>query len=210
VDSTAPSAPTITGPAEGSYDADGAFIISGTAETSSTVELLDGSDSRSAQTNLSGEWSIDLIDLTEEPHSFKARATDTAGNVSAESETRTVIVDATGPMVRRVAPAENATGIAPDANVSAFFSEATMDPVSIRTNFKLYKKGSTTALSATVTYDPATNRAVPNPGDNLKRGATYKVVVGAGVQDLAGNALSDQDPNRAGNQPKAWTFTVRS
>jgi hypothetical protein len=132
------------------------------------------------------------------------------GNVSAESETRTVIVDATKPTVRRVAPAENATGIAPDANVSALFSEATMDPTYIRANFKLYKKGSTTALAATVTYDTDANWAVLNPRDNLKRGATYKAVVGAGVQNLAGNALLDQDPNHAGNQPKAWSFTVRN
>jgi large repetitive protein len=211
VDATAPSAPVITGPAEGSYDTDGNVTISGTAEAGSTVELFEESTSMgTAQTSPSEQWSIDLTGITEEPHSFKARATDSVGNVSAESETRTVIVDATGPTVRRVAPAENATGIAPGANVSALFSEATMDPTSIRANFKLYKKGSTTALAATVTYDADTNRAVLNPRDNLKRGTTYKAVVGAGVRDLAGNTLLDQDPNRAGSQPKVWSFTVRN
>ncbi|HEX2741094.1 MAG TPA: Ig-like domain-containing protein, partial [Rubrobacter sp.] len=209
IDTTAPAAPDISNPSERSL-VSAKFTVSGTAEAGSTVELSYGSVSRSAQTDSSGQWSIELVDLTEEPHSFKARATDAAGNVSADSETRTVIVDATRPTVKRVAPAENATSIAPGANVSALFSEATMEPASIKTSFKLYKKGSTTALAATVTYDPDTNRAVLNPRNNLKRGATYKAVVGAGVQDLAGNTLLDQDPNRAGVQPKVWFFTVRN
>jgi len=210
VDSTAPDAPSIVSPAEGNYDNDGSFIVSGTAEANSTVELSESTTPKGTATaNDVGDWSIELTGVTEGSHAYTARATDAVGHVSAESETRTVIVDTTGPTVRKVAPAENGMGIAPGANVSALFSEVTMEPTFITANFKLYKKGST-AVAATVTYDAVTNRAVLNPKDNLKRGATYKAVVGAGVQDLAGNTLLDQDPNRAGDQPKAWFFTVRA
>ncbi len=55
--------------------------------------------------------------------------------------------DTTAPRVKRVVPAENATGIAPGANVSAFFSEA-MRAGSINTNtVKLFKAGTTTPLA---------------------------------------------------------------
>jgi hypothetical protein len=104
-------------------------------------------------------------------------------------------------------PAQNAKGIAPRANVSATFSEA-MSATSVKSAFKLYKKGSTTAIRATVTYDAATKRAVLNPSANLKRGATYKAVVTSGAKDLAGNAL-DQNPSVTGNQMKVWYFTIR-
>ena len=123
---------------------------------------------------------------------------------------RAVIVspDITRPRVTRVAPAENATGVAPGANVTAFFSETMQKgSVSSRT-VKLYRKGSATALAATVTYDATLKRVVLNPRANLLRGKVYKAVVTSGARDLAGNPL-DQNPRVAGNQPKTWFFTTR-
>jgi hypothetical protein len=135
------------------------------------------------------------------PRSYRVKATDSAGNASPESEVRTVIVDATKPTVSTVVPAENATGVAPGVNVSARFSEAMRaSSINART-FRLYMKGSTTALAATCTCDATTNRAVLNPSANLQRRATYKAVVSTGVRDLAGNQLGQQ---------KAWFFTVRN
>ena len=122
--------------------------------------------------------------------------------------------DTTAPKVKRVAPAENATGIAPGANVSTFFSEA-MRAGSINTTIntktvKLFKAGTTTALGAVVSYDAATKKAVLNPDANLQRGTRYKAVVTTGAKDLAGNRL-DQDQNPSnGLQPKTWFFTVRN
>ena len=78
---------------------------------------------------------------------------------------------------------------------------------SVKSAFKLYKKGSTTALTATVSYDAATNKAVLNPSANLERRATYKAVITTGAKDLAGNAL-DQDQSVTGNQMKVWYFTI--
>jgi hypothetical protein len=134
-----------------------------------------------------------------------ATATDLVdGNTSEFSAPKTVVAaDEIAPRVSRVVPAENATGVAAKANVSAFFSE----DMSANT-VKLKKAGTSKFLSATVTYVAATKRAILNPDANLQPGATYVATVTAGAKDLAGNRL-DQDPNAAGNQSQVWKFTVK-
>ncbi len=135
-------------------------------------------------------------------------ATDAAGNTASGSFTVTV-QDTIAPKVKRVVPAENATGIAPATNVNAYFSEA-MRVGSINLNtIKLFKAGTTTALPATLTYDATTKKATLNPNANLQRGARYKAVVTIGVRDLASNQL-DQNPSLTGLQQKVWFFTVRN
>jgi hypothetical protein len=136
-----------------------------------------------------------------------AEATDAVGNTSGPSSTRKVIVDTTAPAIWKVVPVEPATGISSETNVSAFFSEA-MKASSATSALKLYKKGSTTALEAKVTYDATAKKAVLDPSINLKRGATYKAVVTSEAKDLSGNAL-DQFPSVAGNQQKVWYFTIK-
>ena len=97
VDTAGPSIPTINNPQEASL-VGGTFVVSGTAEAGSTVELLEGSVSRgTAPANSSGEWSLTLSGVSNGSHAYKARATDEAGNTSAASEVRTVTVDATAP-----------------------------------------------------------------------------------------------------------------
>ena len=99
----------------------------------------------------------------------------------------------------------------PSANVKAAFSEEmTGDTVNAQT-FKLFKKGSTTKVTATVTYDGAADNstATLDPANTLKRGATYKAVVTTGAKDVVGNRL-DQNLNLSGLQPKAWTSKVRN
>jgi hypothetical protein len=113
------------------------------------------------------------------------------------------------PKVKRVVPAQNATGIAPGANVSAFFSEAMMAASINAKTVKLYKAGTTTAIGAQVSYDAQKKKATLNPNSNLQRGAKYKAVVTTGVKDKAGNPL-DQNPTLSGNQPKVWFFTVKN
>jgi glucose/arabinose dehydrogenase len=122
--------------------------------------------------------------------------------------------DTTPPKVMSTSPAT----IAPTANVTAIFSEAMDarttdgDPSTITgTTFKLVKlnaDGTTTSVTAAVSYASATKKAILNPATNLKSGRTYKATVTTGAQDLAGNAL-DQDPNIAGNQSKSWKFKVQ-
>jgi hypothetical protein len=77
------------------------------------------------------------------------------------------------------------------------------------TTFKLFKKGTTTKLSATVSYDGATKKATLNPTNNLRLGTTYKAVVSTGAKDVAGNSL-DQISTTTGLDQKTWLFTVRN
>jgi hypothetical protein len=79
------------------------------------------------------------------------------------------------------------------------------------TTFKLFRlnaDGTESRVVAAVTYSQTSKKAVLNPNNNLRLGATYKATFGTGTRDLAGNAL-DQDPTKTGNQGKTWTFTVR-
>ena len=73
---------------------------------------------------------------------------------------------------------------------------------------KLRKAGTTTSISATVSYDAATRKAILNPRTNLTRGASYVATVTAGTKSLAGTAL-DQDPTASGNQARIWKFKVK-
>jgi CSLREA domain-containing protein len=127
--------------------------------------------------------------------------------------------DTTPPKVRSISPANNATMIAPGANVTATFSEAMDasptatdgDPRTITgTTFKLTKAGTTTAIGAVVSYNATSNKATLNPNANLQLGTKYKAVVTTGAQDVAGNRLDqDQDPSN-GLQQRSWTFTIRN
>ena len=117
------------------------------------------------------------------------------------------LIDRTPPKVNSTKPANNATGIAAGANVIATFSEAMKRSTINTTTFKLKKSGTSTILSATVTYDSATKKATLNPSANLQSGATYVATVTTGAKDLAGNSL-DQNSTTAGNQPKTWKFKV--
>ncbi len=132
--------------------------------------------------SISGGWTLDLLTLA----------------------------DTTAPRVTSVEPAEDATGIGPGANISAFFSEA-MRARSINTNtVKLFKVGESSALGASVSYGGGAKKATLDPSTNLQRGARYRAVVTTGAKDKAGNRL-DQDQNPSnGNQPKVWYFTVRN
>ena len=122
------------------------------------------------------------------------------------------------PKVMLTSPGNNTTGIAPTKNVTATFSEAMDakttdgDPSTITaTTFKLVKlnaDGTTTKVTAAVSYVATAKKAILNPSTNLSSRRTYKATVTTGAQDLAGNAL-DQNPNVANNQSKSWKFTVQ-
>jgi hypothetical protein len=73
--------------------------------------------------------------------------------------------------------------------------------------FKLVRAGTTTAITAAVSYDPKTKKATLDPNANLKLGTKYEAVVSTEAKDLVGNQL-DQDSSLTGLQPKQWVFTV--
>jgi Ca2+-binding RTX toxin-like protein len=76
------------------------LTITGTAEAGTTVTLfIDGGDMAAAtvMAGLDGSWSATLMGVAEGDRSITATATDTAGNVSAESAAVEVTVDRTAP-----------------------------------------------------------------------------------------------------------------
>jgi CSLREA domain-containing protein len=201
-DTTAPDAPVINSPPEGSHDTDGSFTLSGTAEPNSTVDLFDGGKTLDIDTTVdaSGDWSVELTGVSEGSHSYTAKATDQAGNVSAESQARTVIVDTLIPSVTSVTPADLAKDVAPGANVTGTFSEKMNASTITAETFKLTEKKSTKPIAAVVSYDPATKKAILDPKADLKVGVTYTAMVASGASDLTGHAF-------VVNQ--VWDFTVQ-
>src|SRR5215208_6171636 len=75
--------------------------------------------------------------------------------------------DTAAPTISAVAPADEATGVAPTSNVEATFSEA-MNPATISgSTFTLTKLGDTQSLTAQVSYDAATKKATLDPNADL-------------------------------------------
>ena len=123
----------------------------------------------------------------------------------------TTLPDTTPPTVESTIPSAKEIEVAPTIDVTATFSEKMMETSINGTTFKLVKlnaDGTTTKVTADVSYDVATKKAILNPSGDLSPGGTYKATVTSGAQDLQNNAL-DQKPNIAGNQNKSWKFTVQ-
>jgi N-acetylglucosamine-6-sulfatase len=110
--------------------------------------------------------------------------------------------DTTAPSVKSTVPGRDAKGVSPTANVTATFSEDMLASSINGTTFKLFKKGSTTKIGASVVYpDPNSPpfTAKLDPTNSLRSGVTYKAVVTTGAKDLAGKPLAQQ---------YTWLFTV--
>jgi large repetitive protein len=139
------------------------------------------------------------------------RVKDMAGNPLAANNawTFTTIAspptDTTAPTVTTKTPAAGATGVAITATITATFSEA-IDPATLNaTTFELRNAGGA-LVTATVTYNAATNTAALTPGAQLAASVTYTATLKGGaadprVKDMAGNPLAANN---------AWTFTTTS
>ncbi|GEM_PF-5387864 len=98
IDSAAPGAPVVVGPADGSYVNTATPTFSGTAEANSKVRLyVDGVLVDSVTADSEGNWSKVSAILSQGSHSLKATATDGAGNTSTYSNTNTFTVDTAAP-----------------------------------------------------------------------------------------------------------------
>jgi hypothetical protein len=117
--------------------------------------------------------------------------------------------DTKAPRVVSTVPVAGATGVAPAANVKAFFSEDMKASTINGSTFKLFREGSATKVDAIVSYNATLDKAVLNPDNALRSGVTYKAVVTTYAKDKAGNRL-DQKPSLSGLQQKVWYFKVSS
>ncbi|MFC0197083.1 Ig-like domain-containing protein [Microbacterium arthrosphaerae] len=99
VDTTAPAAPVVVTPADGSTTADDTPTVSGTAEAGATVTVsIDGAAIAPAATaDGSGNWSVTAPTLADGAHTANAVATDAGGNTSPVSNTNTFTVDTAAP-----------------------------------------------------------------------------------------------------------------
>ncbi len=128
-------------------------------------------------------------------------AKDLAGNALAANKewsfTTGAAPDTTAPTVSSTVPINAATGVAPDASVTATFSEA-MDAATITTTtFTLTQTQGSTAVSGDVTYTGTT--ATFNPTSTLTANTNYTATVTTGVKDLADIPLAAN---------KVWSFTT--
>ena len=215
VDTTAPQAPVIVSPANDSFDPDGAFTVSGTAENSSTVELLEGESIVATVTaSGSGNWSAPLGGIAQGEHSYTARANDAAGNVSGLSDSLKITVDTTAPRVDSTSPVPGEKGVGRAADITVTFSDR-MDESTLTTQgLKLVNTATGKRVnSVAVRYDDATRTLELDPFGSsvtpLAKNTKYRVTISTSVKNRAGSPL-DQNPGVSGNQPKSWTFTTGS
>jgi subtilisin-like proprotein convertase family protein len=203
-----PTAPVFTAPANPSTDNDGSVAFVGTAPANSTVNVYDGTTHvATAAAAATGGWGTSVQGLADGTHTFTAVAVDSYGNSSASSTPLTVTVDTVAPRVASTRPAKGADRVRPGANVKARFGEAVRSATITKKTVKVVEAGQKKAVRATVTYNAATRTAKVNPRQHLVSGTTYKVIVGTGVKDVAGNALDQK--SRTGDQPMVWRFTTR-
>jgi hypothetical protein len=102
--------------------------------------------------------------------------------------------DAVPPTVISVVPANNASAVATNANVSVNFSEA-MNAATINSSTITLKQGTTT-VAGTLTYSGTT--ATFTPASALAANTVFTGTVSTGVKDAAGNALA---------AVYSWSFT---
>lgn len=103
--------------------------------------------------------------------------------------------DTTAPTVLSTVPANTATAVPINRNITATFSEA-MDSATITTATFTLAQG-VTPVAGAVTY--AGTVATFNPTADLTASTVYTATLTIGVKDLAGNALA---------VAKTWTFTT--
>jgi N,N-dimethylformamidase beta subunit-like, C-terminal/Domain of unknown function (DUF4082)/Bacterial Ig-like domain/Bacterial Ig domain len=112
-----------------------------------------------------------------------------------------VRADQTAPKVTAVAPADGAGAVDPGTPVTAAFDEPIDASTVAGATFQL-RDGAGNLVPADVAYDAATRTAILRPKAALAGFVTYRATVkggGAGIGDLAGNALA-ADRN--------WSFTT--
>jgi hypothetical protein len=114
VDTTAPAAPVLTSPVDGSTGNNDRPTVAGSAEPGSSVNVIvDGTPRGAATADASGNWSFALTTaLADGPHTAKAKASDTAGNTSPDSNSTTFTVDTLPPPAPVVVtPANGSTAV---------------------------------------------------------------------------------------------------
>lgn len=96
-------------------------------------------------------------------------------------------VDTVAPNVASVSPADGAVDVAVGTSVSMTFSEA-MDRAATQAAVSLVREADAAPVTVTATWTDRT--LVLDPAGDLAGSTTYRVRVGTGARDVAGNALA--------------------
>ncbi|MDO7846166.1 Ig-like domain-containing protein [Hymenobacter sp. M29] len=193
IDKTAPAAPVVTVPANGSAVNSTTPTISGTAETGSTVTVREGTTVLGTVTATGGSWSLTSATLGQGSHTIAATATDAAGNASTASASVTFTVDTAAPTVssiNRQTPAA-ATTNATSLTFRVTFSENVTgvdatDFTFITTSGSVSSTGKTVVtVTANSVYDVTVSGVSGTGAVRLDLNASN-----SGIVDAAGNALS--------------------
>jgi hypothetical protein len=99
-----------------------------------------------------------------------------------------IVLDRTAPSVKKVKPAQGATGVSRDTKIKLKMSEA-LDPASVDRRSVVLKQGSSKKVRVKVTYLSGKHKVVVKPKSKLAGETTYKVKVKPTIVDLAGNPL---------------------
>jgi hypothetical protein len=105
--------------------------------------------------------------------------------------------------VTTVSPASGKTGVAKSTNVTAKFSDGMNATTITTTTFKLVKSGTTTPVSATVSYNGATKTATLDPSVDLAPSATYTATVQGGTSGVKNATFNDPMVSS-----RTWNFTT--
>ncbi|RZJ08411.1 MAG: hypothetical protein EOP39_13915, partial [Rubrivivax sp.] len=184
-----PSRPALTaGTDTGVSASDGitrlaAPTFTGTAQAGSTVTLYDtdGTTALGSATAIGGSWSITTSALAEGIHTVSAKASDSAGNVSAASVGQTVILDTSAPTAVGLGTAVVSSDLAASGAVLTTLSAT--DGLAI--TFAL-ATGNGTNDADNARFSIAGNKLTV--GGSALAAGTYHVYVAA--TDVAGNATS--------------------
>lgn len=112
--------------------------------------------------------------------------------------------DTTAPQVTSVKPTDGETEVNRRASVTATFSEDIDSSTLTTSTFTLVKDGTTTPISARVSYDSASRTATLKPSSRLDANTTYTATLSTAIKDKAGNTLD------CSNNKCSWSFTTRS
>jgi hypothetical protein len=213
VDTTAPAAPPAPTLASASdtgrsvsdlVTASTALTVLGSAEPATSVRVtVDGTDPgvRPVTTTATGQYSLALASLPEGDHDLSVTATDLAGNTSASSPTRRIVVDTTAPAAPgglALDPASDTGASSTDGVTGVLFPTVTgsAEPgaaVTVRVDDVLSARveaGADGSWRATTAVNPGTHRvsasATDVAGNSGPSGADLRIVVDTDLPAVTG------------------------
>jgi len=167
------------------------FTISGTASDNVAVSSIEVSTNGGATWNnvtctgcpgANVTWTYSWTLPADGSYNIKSRATDSSSNVETLGAGNTILIDRTAPSVSNTSPANGATGVALNSNVTITWSE--------NVNCSTVNATNITSTSPGWTFSTcSTNQAVFTTSGQA--GSTlYSVSVTTGVRDANNNAMS--------------------